>query len=804
MSSAYAALTSLVAEQAADGSMAWVLAVLAAILAATTLAYRHRSRVSLAEAERLRAEIRRAHEISAVSPDQFYCWDVVGGTEQASPGLASVIGLPRGSAPTMDDVLARFGDEDSARLGEHVAGLRATGKGFALVARTVEGQHVLHVTGLASGFAAGKPTVAVLWLSDDTSRAQAEDRLDQEIGGLRLLLDSLPVAVWRRNRGLQLDYVNRAYRAAVEAAPDAAPEAVHEFSAGFDQEQGRALARQALETGERGHVAQHVVVGGARRLFEVNEAPLDDTGRIAGYALDQTDIEEVRAQLNRHIAGHEEVLHRLGTAVAIYGADQRLKFFNHAFVHLWRIEEHWLRGEPNMGEILEVLRENRRLPEAANFPEFKAMHLNFFTSLIDSREELTHLPDGTTLRSVVTPHPFGGLLLTWEDVTDNLALERSFNTLIAVQRETLDNLYEGVAVIGADGRLQLSNPAFGQIWQLDDLLLAARPHVSEIVEQMRGFIDDGTDWPTRKAEAIALLTDRADHADRIERSDGSILEFASVPLPDGAVLLSYLDISDSIRVERALRERNEALETADRLKTEFIAHVSYELRTPLNTIIGFSELLAGRYFGDLNERQMEYGSGILDSSRRLLSLINDILDLAMIESGRLVLELDHTDIHRMLSAMLELTRESMLEKNLTLEFDCPDDIGSILADERRLKQALFSIMSNAVKFTPKDGQITVAARRDTDRVLISVTDTGIGVSEADRSRVFHRFERGDTPEARRTGAGLGLSLVKSFIELHDGQVILDSELGAGTRITCVLPIREDSALSDDRLIAGAR
>ena len=315
----------------------------------------------------------------------------------------------------------------------------------------------------------------------------------------------------------------------------------------------------------------------------------------------------------------------------------------------------------------------------ANFPEFKATQLAFFTSLLDSREELTHLPDGTTLRAAVTPHPFGGLLLTWEDVTDTLALERSFNTLLAVQRETLDNLHEGVAVIGADGRLQLSNPAFGQIWQLDDRLLAARPHISEIVERMRGLIDDGTDWPTLKGEVIALLTDRAGHTDRIERSDGSILEFASVPLPDGAVLLGYLDVSDSIRVERALRERNEALETADRLKTEFIAHVSYELRTPLNTIIGFSELLAGRYFGDLNERQTEYGNGILESSRRLMSLINDILDLAMIESGRLVLELDHTDIHRMLSAVLELTREPMLEKSLTLVFDCPEDIGSILA-----------------------------------------------------------------------------------------------------------------------------
>jgi signal transduction histidine kinase len=254
----------------------------------------------------------------------------------------------------------------------------------------------------------------------------------------------------------------------------------------------------------------------------------------------------------------------------------------------------------------------------------------------------------------------------------------------------------------------------------------------------------------------------------------------------------YRDVSDSIRVERALTERAEALETADRLKSEFIANVSYELRTPLNTIIGFAEILTDQYFGTLNPRQIEYSRGILESSQRLLALINDILDLATIEAGHMSLELETIDLYRMLSSVLALTRERARKKKLDIEFDCPPDIGVIVADERRLKQALFNILSNSIKFTPENGAITLTARRAAGELTLTFTDTGIGIPKEDHGRVFGKFERGRSPEARH-GVGLGLSLVKSFIELHGGFVKLESDEGRGTRLICRLPAREPAS-----------
>ncbi len=553
----------------------------------------------------------------------------------------------------------------------------------------------------------------------------------------------------------------------------------------------RAAANGTIKSERR-----HIVIGGSRRLLEICELP-DGAGGTIGFAVDRTDLESAESELVRHVNAHGQVLENIHAAVAIYGADKRLSFFNSAFARLWSVEEDWLAGHPSLDEVLERLRERRRIPEFADFRLFKRQQLGLFTSLIEPQHELMHLPDGRTLSVSTSPHPLGGLLFVYEDVTDRLALERSYNTLIEVQRETLDNLYEGIALFGGDGRLKLHNPGYRKIWALSEADLEGEPHIGDIVERMRPFYDDGGDWPTMRQEIIANITAQTPTSGMLDRRDGSVVQLATVPLPDGNVLVTCLDVTDTARVERILRERNEALETAGRLKSEFIANVSYELRTPLNAIIGFAEILANQYFGPLSERQLEYSRGILDSSHRLMSLINDILDLATIEAGYMALETGPIDIRAMLQAVMTLTRERARNRDLALTLRCPRDIGAIEADERRLKQALFNLISNAIKFTPAGGSIRLEARRDGDELVLAVTDTGVGIPAADQERVFEKFERGN-PQARESGAGLGLSLVKSLIELHGGSVSIESKPTAGTTILCHLPAAQSRSDGEKR------
>jgi signal transduction histidine kinase len=247
-----------------------------------------------------------------------------------------------------------------------------------------------------------------------------------------------------------------------------------------------------------------------------------------------------------------------------------------------------------------------------------------------------------------------------------------------------------------------------------------------------------------------------------------------------------------VNVERALTERNDALEVASRLRNEFVHHVSYELRSPLTNIIGFTELLGAETIGELNERQREYAAHIMQSSAALLAIINDILDLASIDADTIELARERIDIRLAVEAAAKGITDRLVEEKLKLEVDVPADIGSFMGDAKRVRQILFNLLSNAAGFSSSGQTITVTARREGRNILLAVADQGRGIPEDVRARVFDRFESHTAGSGHR-GVGLGLSIVRSFVELHGGHVELDSQPGAGTRVTCYFPADGDPA-----------
>jgi signal transduction histidine kinase len=264
-------------------------------------------------------------------------------------------------------------------------------------------------------------------------------------------------------------------------------------------------------------------------------------------------------------------------------------------------------------------------------------------------------------------------------------------------------------------------------------------------------------------------------------------------LPEVVTLLQTFATQSALAIQNArlfreIADQSQQLEAASRHKSEFLASMSHELRTPLNAIIGFSEVLAAKMFGDINDKQAEYLQDVLESARHLLSLINDILDLSKIEAERMELEPGDFDLPSVIDNALILVRERASRRGITLGRTIDARLRLIRGDERKVKQVLLNLLSNALKFTPDGGRIDVGASLHDEVAEVSVADTGIGIAPADQEAVFEEFRQVGTADRRAEGTGLGLALSRKFIELHRGRIWVRSELGRGSTFTFTLPV----------------
>ncbi|WP_172891498.1 PAS domain-containing sensor histidine kinase [Cohaesibacter sp. ES.047] len=674
--------------------------------------------------------------------------------------------------------------ECAQQIEEAIDRLRSTGQRFLLVAQTLNGGFV-EFKGRTSG------SRALLQLrtleGDDLDRAQLEfeaTRHANELARMRSLLDEMPMPVWSRDEYGQLSWVNRAYQEAVE---EESIEAVLDAQTELLDQRGRDSVQQAREqtAGAASTVNRlPVIVAGKRQIFDVVDVQAKE-GQV-GIATDVSSIESAEKTLERMQAFHTSTMDQLTTPVAIYDSNRQLQYYNAAYAVQFKLDMRFLETHPNESTVLDRMRTNRCLPEQADFHRWKAEHLASYRE-VGMREDWWHLPDGQSLRAVSTPNPDGGVTYLFENVTEQLELEKRYKLLFQMQRETLDHLNDGVVVFGSDGRLRVYNPAFTRLWEIEDELLNGQPHVSAVLERCRKKFQDQDVWDKLKACVVDFNDARRSTEGRMECNDGRYLDFASIPLPDGATMITFVDVTDNVTVAQGLQDRNEALLAADHLKNTFIQHVSYELRSPLTNIIGFTELLTSEAFGALNERQREYTDHIMKSSSSLLAIVNDILDLATIDAGIMALELAQVDPVDSIRAAAEGLQDRLAERNIKLDISVAENMGEFVGDPKRVRQVLFNLISNAIAFSEDHSSIFVVADRDNTDITFTVTDQGCGIPNDYLETAFDRFESRKSGSSRR-GAGLGLSIVKSFVELHGGSIHIESKEGDGTQVTCSFPI----------------
>jgi signal transduction histidine kinase len=632
----------------------------------------------------------------------------------------------------------------------------------------------------------GRAAGALAWLR--VSAVLGEDQGLPTAPRFAAFLNSRATPAWIAAADGSPVWVNAAWLKAVDAASlDEAARRGVAFDSGAD-----AIASEAANMGQRREALRWLSLGGRRRAFLISAQPLEGGG-VGVWTDDVTDLEEAREETKRNVEAHDETLNRIDDAVVIFDGAKRLSFHNTAFAELWGLEPAWLGERPTHGEILDRLRQRRRLPESADYARWKAAELARYEQLEAQPDDMWSLPDGRTLRVVRQAHPLGGLLLLFADITGELKMKAQFNALIQVQQATLDKLSDAVAVFGSDGRLRLHNESFELFWNITPLQLEAAGDFEGVVELCVPKLHDMAFWKELKGRlADPDPAARMPITGEAQTSDDRIIEYRTRPLPDGATLIAFTDVTDARRLQSALADREQALSEAERLKRDFVGNVSYELRTPLTTIIGYSELLENS--GEaLSERAREYAASVKAAAIQLARSIDDVLDMAQIDADEMALDLVDLNVADLLVDVADRWRPEAETHKVSIELQRPQDVGVIRGDRRRLAQVLDHLMENAIGQTPAGGTITLAARKALGEVQLQVSDTGRGIPFHVQAHIFDRFigrERG--------GPGLGLALVKAITELHGGWVALESEPGAGATFTCHLP-EEAHAVSQPEL-----
>jgi signal transduction histidine kinase len=695
--------------------------------------------------------------------------------------------------------LALFGEdapfpiEAAAGLGGHLAEAASGGR-FCLTVRPAGSARIFRVDGgpAPAGFAERS---ALLWFLDvtaaeeDAGRVAAQLRRRSEaLEALSGLIEAAPFPMWHRGPDLNLVMVNGAYLEAVEGA-DAASVIAQEIEL-IDEADGRSPRADAALVRDQQQASFRTVpatVAGERRMMQVVEIPLGPNG-VAGYAIDVEDQEQARAELNRFVRAQRDMLDRLSAGVAQFGRDRSLIFFNQPFARLFSLTADFLADRPEFDRVIDAMREAGNLPEVRDFPDWKEAHRAWFTSGLAADEEDWLLPGGKHLRVVAQPLPDGGLLTIFEDRTEQIQLASARDTLLRVRTATFDNLFEAVGVFASDGRLNLWNNRFKELWGFEEAQLASHPRVDSLAPHLAAKLKRASHAGLVRELVRSATVERKQRSGRVSMLDGREFEFAAVPLPDGNALFTMLDISDSRKVEAALRDRNEALEEADRLKTAFVSNMSYELRTPLTSIAGFAEMMSAGYAGELSPMAGEYVAAILDSVSRLGALIDNVLDLTQSDTGGLLLAEEEVELADLCGELAEEARGLAERQGVELAVQVKPSIGIVTGDRRRLRQAVGNVLRNALVYTDPGGRVLLRAEGGRDAARIIVSDNGRGIASADQDRVFDRFQR--TAEGRgeeQAAVGLGLPLARQFVEAHGGTIQLQSRPGEGTTVTIRLP-----------------
>jgi signal transduction histidine kinase len=763
---------------------AWLVAASVAIWVGLSL--RNQARRTLKQTARLGRLLETAPAVPVIVRGD--------GKIEASDRFSRMLGFDRlieqltdlvGSA---DEGLA---DADWRTLEGNVRETQRTGKTFLQKLTLRSSSRRLLVRGNIADAQIYPNGAALLWFFDLTDTVREVEHLEEEaktardaFKALAGLIESAPIPMWHRTPDLKLSFVNKAYVDAVNGIDsDAVIDDGIELIEPVNDETAMTHAAKARDAGQALERMVSSTLAGERRQMRVFDVPLGETG-IGGLAIDVQEVMDARGDFRRLADTQRDLLDKMSAGVAQFEPDRTLSFANLPFQRTFSFREEWLNSKPEFARVFDRMRDNGKMPEVRDFPLWRAERENWFLSAAPVEENWL-LPDGTHLRLLAQPTPDGGLILIFEDRTEQAQLASARDTLLRVRTATFDNLFEAIAVFASDGKLAIWNRQFGEIWGVEEDTLAKHPRFDELLGSLSGKLKKAAHVSVLRELLQLTISSREPRSAQMNFADGRVFQLSTVPLPDGNALLAMVDVTDSAQVESALRERATALAEADAIKGRFLANMSYEFRTPLTSIAGFAELLKQGIAGELTDQAQEYVDAIAKSAERLSQQINTVLDFSQSEAGALPIARKPVSVKALLENAKAAASKLIEERGIKLTLDIQDGAGEFAGDEKRLLQALGQLIDNAILYGREGGTILLHGSGDRKNVMLAVSDDGPGMDARAQAAAMDGFGR--TQAGEMAAQGLGLPLARQLVESHGGKLVLESRVGEGTAVIITLP-----------------
>lgn len=650
------------------------------------------------------------------------------------------------AAPNLDRLAAFFG-ETGAFVRRAALELSDTGREFQRRLESSDGRCFL-VRGRTRGSEAELVLIEIsqLQIALDRSRDSLEE-IKAERDALRAILDNTPLPAWRRDASLDVVWRNRA---AIE---------MEDFKGliGADGDSNAAeTAREAQHRGKSTTQSDPSSDTGDAKLTVVEVATAEGT---AGFAMQADMPTKGDADPESSLLAAMSAFENLRAGIVLFDSADRLTWSNEALASLWGLSRDWLGRRPRLRDFINHLRDMRHLPEKKDFPRWRSALLAQCRSVEDPYVDAWHLLDGRTVR--VYARPAGdSVMFLFEDMTELTALERRYRFEIDLRRTTLDRLDEAIAVFGPDGMTQLLNPRFFELWTFNPGLFENPLHIRDVANMFA----DRTGSPDIWRRVVDFATSshvRGAWAAQLALTNGKRLKARFSPLPDGSTLIAVADITDSELMAEALSERNEALESAEEMREAFLNQISHQIRTPLNSAIGFAEMLNSGIGGPLTAQQQDYADAIIASSRELVEAVDGIVDLASVGLGAEEMTIDEVDLTALIETAARVARPRAAAKRCAIFPACDPALSATPGDGARLRQLIFNILQDAISQSAPESAIDLSAVATPDGALIRVRhETGV---------------TDDRDEIAQAGVGLALSVARRLAAMHGGAILVTNE-----------------------------